>query len=87
MTTTKEKVKITNLTPHTCYFFKVRAEGSVHGKESDATDSIETKPKYPGKPCRKPMATHVTQNGVSDSLTWGEPEFGVKQVVRFSIYC
>ena len=84
MTSTKEKVKITNLTPRTRYVFKVRAEGSVHGKESDATDPIKTKPKYPGKPCRKPVATHVTQNGVS--LKWGEPEFGAEQVVRLSIY-
>ena len=85
MTTTKEKVKITNLTPRTCYFFKVRAEGSVHDKESDATNPIKTKPKYPGRPCHKPVATHVTQNGVS--LTWTEPKFGAEQVVKLSIYC
>ena len=86
MTTNKEKVKVTNLMPRTCYFFKVRSEcGNIlYGKESDVTDPIKTKPKYPGKPSRKPVATRVKQNSVS--LTWGEPKFGADQVVRSSIF-
>ena len=81
MITSKEKVKITNLTHHTTYLFKVRPEcGNWYGKESDVSNEIKTKPKYPGKPSHKPVATRVNQNSVC--LTWGEPEFGADQVVR-----
>ena len=86
MTTNKEKVKITNLNPQTCYSFKVRPEfGFMHGNESGVTDPIKTKPKYLGRSNNcKPVATHVTQNSVC--LTWGEPEFGADQVVRYNIF-
>ena len=85
MTTNDEKAIITNLSPRTCYFFKVRPQcGFRCGKESDVTDLIQTKPKYPGKPSHKPIATHVTQNSIC--LRWGEPEYGADLVVRSSIF-
>ena len=84
-TTNEEKVKVTNLNPRTCYFFKVRPEcGNRHGKESDVTNPIKTKPKYPGKLTRKPMATLITQNSIC--LRWGEPEFGADQVIRYNVF-
>ena len=75
MTTNKKKARVTNLRHRTSYFFKVRPEcGNTYGKESEITNEIKTKPKYPGKPSCGPMAIRVTQNGVC--LKWGEPEFG-----------
>ena len=86
-TSTEEKVKASGLAPKTCYCFKVCPEsGGRHGEESDSTEPIETKPKYPGKPCSKPISSHVTQKNIV--LSWGEPEYGVDLVKKYTIlYC
>ena len=64
--TTKERVKAHGLKAKTCYFFKVRPEcGDRHGEESDSSEPTETKPKVPGKPCHRPIASCVTQDDVA----------------------
>ena len=83
-TSTKERVKASGLIPRTCYLFKVRPKhGNIHGEDSDVTDSIETKPKYPGRPHHKPTPMLVTQNSIS--LTWDEPEYGADLVKMYNV--
>ena len=81
----EEKVEISGLQPRTVYFFKVRPEGQCrHGKESNETDPIATKPKYPGKPDGKPTAILVTQHSII--LQWGKPEYGADLVISYTIF-
>ena len=84
-TTTTERVKAQGLKPKTCYFFKVRPEcGDRHGEESNSSEPIETKPKVPGKPHHKPIASRVTQDSVI--LMWHEPIYGADLVKRSSVF-
>ena len=83
-TSTEESVKANGLNPMTCYSFKVRPEcGRRHGEESDFIEKIETKPRYPGKPCTKPISSRVTKKSIT--LSWGEAEYGADLIKQHTI--
>ena len=87
----EERLRASGLSPKACYIFKVRPECGRRerrecGEESDFTEQIETEPKYPGKPCSKPVPSVVTQKSIT--LNWGEPEYGADLVKKHTVlYC
>ena len=84
MSSTVEKAKVSGLDPKTTYIFKIRPEsGSRFVVESDCSDPVETKPKVPGKPDRRPFASNVTDT--SALLRWHEPVHGAYLVKRYNI--
>ena len=85
MTSTDEKVKVCGLDPKITYIFKVRPQcSSRYVVESDCSDPVETKPKVPGKPDRRPFAANVTEN--SALVRWHEPVHGAYLVKRYQIF-